>query len=207
MSEAHRLAPETEESIQSALEALTRSVQVARVTNDPLLPTLEALAATVRAQHRMFVDASLTIDAAIRDTQRPSELLTTADRKELLRSIGQGVRVAVGDALRLVKPATWITGAVVCFALLGVGFAGGCYWRQRSVDDVTLAMTEQQATFAVLQREAFRDGREAAEQWAAIVAYNHVRDMTSGCRAVVVNGRRRCDVALWLDPELQGKAK
>ena len=58
---ATRLAPETDASIQESLDALGRAVQIARITNDPLLHTLEALASTVTAQHRLFVDGTLTL--------------------------------------------------------------------------------------------------------------------------------------------------
>jgi len=68
---APALAPDTEARIQAALNALEQQISVARVTNDPLLHMLEALAATVHAQHRMFVDASLTIAAAIDEGRKP----------------------------------------------------------------------------------------------------------------------------------------
>ena len=90
---------------------------------------------------------------------------------------------------------------IVGFVLLAVGFAVGWLWQGRAVTDAQRAMAEQQDTMPALQREAFRDGQADATQWVGLVAYNHLRDVMANCRITVVNGRRRCETSVWIDPE------
>ena len=85
---ATRLAPETDASIRESLDALGRAVQIARITNDPLLHTLEALASTVRAQHRLFVDGTLTLRQVLSEAQP----LSAEERAALLREVSASAK-------------------------------------------------------------------------------------------------------------------
>jgi hypothetical protein len=89
--------------------------------------------------------------------------------------------------------------ASVGLALLAVGFAGGWFWQASRMEALHDTMTG-------LHREAFRDGKAAADQWLALEAYNHIGDVMK-CKVTIVDGRRRCDTSLWIDPAPLGKGQ
>ena len=80
-----------------------------------------------------------------------------------------------------------------------VGFAGGWFWQVSRMEAL-------QDTMTGLHREAFRDGKAAADQWLALEAYNHIADVMK-CKVTIVDGRRRCDTSLWIDPAPPGKGQ
>ena len=101
-------------------------------------------------------------------------------------------------AVTLTKGRMWALAASAAIALYAVslgGFGIGWIWQSSRI-------AELQDTMTGLHRQAFRDGKAAADQWLAVETYNHVADVTK-CRVTVVDGRRRCDTSIWLDPAPQ----
>ena len=181
---ATRLAPETDASIRESLDALGRAVQIARITNDPLLHTLEALASTVRAQHRLFVDGTLTLRQVLSEAQP----LSAEERAALLREVSASAKDGADAgthraANRIVrsfdrKTAKW-TGAWI-----GVAFVAGA------------AM----ATAVAFWGNVGRFSPDAA--WREIVRLNpDPRPALQQAEIRSMKGRRYRSVALWMDPE------
>jgi hypothetical protein len=120
------LAPEVGETVRDAQEKLRRAAQVANLTSDPLGPVIEAQAALLGAQHRMFVDGNLKLGAQIAEAKRP------VDEDAMRRAVAQGVADFGGDAVRHMSRRNVLIGAAILVASIVAG-AGGGYWFRGAV--------------------------------------------------------------------------
>ncbi len=207
-----REAPELGETIRAAQAQLERAILEGRLQDDPIRFPLSALSTMLGALHRLFVDGTLTLEATLKAARQPIDREAMA---QIEQTLAKGVissanewtaRLAAEQARAHVRRNVLVV-TLTGFVLLGVGFAGGWAWQARNVADVQRAMTEHQDTMPALQREASRDGQKSATQWVGIVAYNHLSDVTDNCKITVVNGRRRCETAIWIDPEPESVGK
>ena len=184
------LAPETGEEIRAALDALDQQVQIARITNDPLLHPLQALAATVRALNRLFVDGTLTLSQTIGEARRPltKEELATLERAATRGFANQAAAFVRAQNLRTAL----IAGGVLVGGIVLAG-GGGYWWGHRSAKAV-IAETETGL------QTAFQNGPEAAREWWSLMAWNDPRKALAECKLSVQAGRRACQVPLWIEP-------
>jgi hypothetical protein len=189
---------------EQLIDLVRREHRVALDPTDPVLAVAtitRAMTDEAKAEIRKMLDET---GAQAERLHRASEDIIALSKGRLLSPDGeqQAARIIAGAArqemasvARSIKFGTWLGSVALAMALLGVGFAGGYAWQESKV----AAFSD---TMSGLQTGAARDGPAAAAQWRALVAYNHVHDMLGkDCKVTVVNGRRKCETSVWIDPE------
>ena len=117
----HLIADEAGAAVRAAQDALNEQVRRGAVTNDPLRHYLEAMSVALGAMHKMFVDGTLTIAAAVEEA-KPQPV----DNDTLRAAVTLGIRTQAGGILRTLKLATYIAGATLLLSTFAAGY--GIHW-------------------------------------------------------------------------------
>jgi hypothetical protein len=121
------LAPELEATIEAAIAELDRSIMEAKLNDDPLRLPLSALAQFLRAQRRLYVDATLTLAEQIKESKRTfadDEINRVANR--LVQQVNMQIqRTAMQRTIGGI-----CVGALILFALC----AGSYFYGQRAYE-------------------------------------------------------------------------
>ena len=172
--------------IIAAQADLDGAVVKAGLTGDPIRYLLAASSAGLGA-FASGIQAirqplhSVTVERAIERLE--TAVVRGADRRaaELARSRNRRTLLTYGGGL------------LVAVAVAGsVGFAWG-----QALTNAAVYQTEQQLALA------FRDGPGAAATWATLMRSNDASLALAACSGAavkVIEGRRACNVPLWLDP-------
>ena len=115
--DALALAPELDGTIQEAIAELDRSIMEAKLTDDPLRLPLSALASFLRAQQRLYVDATLTVGQQIEAAKRP---IAEEDIRRITQAAASG---ASQHAMYLARAANWRTMVIAGLAVLASAFS------------------------------------------------------------------------------------
>ena len=178
--------------VQAAQADLQHGIDRAGLRDDPFRHPMQALSGVMG----LFPDLVGRLNGAVEQARQPIdpaaveravERLETAavrgaDRRaaELARSRNQRTLLAYGGGL---LAAVAVSGSV--------GFAWG-----QALTNAAVYQTEQQLALA------FRDGPSAAATWVTLMRSNDAGLMLATCTGVavkVIEGRRACNVPLWLD--------
>jgi hypothetical protein len=191
-------------AIRHAQAELERAVREGGLSRDPMRLPLGALAVTLGAIEKLFqatvaqfritsedLDHRLTV--AVEKANQPT------DPKAMERLRIAAARGASQEVLALVRAhnqrTTLVAGAVLAGSMLFAGIVGFCWGRWSAEADIH----ETELTLS----KAFKDGPEAASDWANLMSHNNLPAAMVSCtgsRVVVQDGRRACAIPLWLDP-------
>lgn len=206
-SPAPASADEVGAIVAKAVHDLERVIQVGGLKNDPLLPVIQAIYASITAQHALH-KAGTDHLAAVADglDQAVSNSLAMADQElankeaaiigRLAPQLAAATEKSIRDRLWTIKvrAVALIAGttAVVILGSFGAGYMTGN----------TSGYTEARRNATVIGASALRDGPAAAATWAALIDNNDVQPSLASCTKNVfqTNGRRACLMPVWLDP-------
>jgi hypothetical protein len=191
-------------AIRHAQAELERAVREGGLSRDPMRLPLGALAVTLGAIEKLFLatvaqfritseDLDHRLTVAVQKANQPTDL------KAMERLCIAAARGASQEVLALVRAhnrrTTLVAGVVLAGAMLFAGIAGFCWGRWSANSDIH----ETELTLS----KAFKDGPEAASDWANLMTNNDLLSAMATCtgsRVVVQDGRRACAMPLWLDP-------
>lgn len=212
--------PRSEErsDVQRLIAELRESARRAGVqADDPILPVIVALTHTIEflsgrmdETQRIAIEASKRIEGSIVKSRAAAEAeerriraSLAKDEAQTLRRIADGVVEAADTALaRRVRTfdrnSAW-TAAIVLLVVAGTAVAAGDWWgRER-------AYSTFGETGAALVKAAFQDGAEIAQKWKALIEWNDLAGALATCvtagRVHVDQGRRYCDLQLWIEAQ------
>ena len=179
--------------VQAAQADLQLGIDRAGLRDDPFRHPMQALSCVMG----LFPDLVGRLDGAIDHARQPIDSAAVERAVERLETAA--VRGADRRAAELARSRNRRTlliyggGLLSAVALSGsVGFAWG-----QALTNAAIYQTEQQLALA------FRDGPSAAATWATLMRSNDAGLALAGCKGSVVKvieGRRACNIPLWLDP-------
>jgi hypothetical protein len=186
--------------VTAAQQRMARAVLIGKLQGDPLADLVEALSQALGVQHeihragvRQQREASAHLEqqlrAAIEAARQPVDPAALV-RLEEAAAIGADRR-----AVKLARAHNWRTVLIAAAVLVGGVVAG-------AVSGVLMDRRFQLATEAGITTEAFSDGPAASAAWLNLMRSNDIISTLASCagKTVVVDGRRACGVAIWLDP-------
>jgi hypothetical protein len=186
-------APELEATIEAAIAELDRSVTEAKLHDDPLRLPLTALASFLRAQRRLYLDATVTLAAQIEAVQQP---IRAAD---IARLNAAAARHAAGEMPRavdrlVIQRFSWM-------ALVGVGIAVaggiGLYALGWSNGHGERVSEVQHVVEGLAAAAISHGGTGAAEQWLTLMRDNDITRSPRTC--FTQESRAACSIALWME--------
>jgi hypothetical protein len=190
-------------AIRHAQAELERAVREGGLSRDPMRLPLGALAVTLGAIEKLFVatvaqfritseDLDHRLTVAVQKANQPT------DPKAMERLRIAAARGASQEVLALVRAhnqrTTLVAGAVLAGSMLFAGIVGFCWGRWSAESNIH----ETELTLS----KAFKDGPEAASDWANLMTHNDLPAAMASCtgsHVVVQDGRRACAIPLWLD--------
>lgn len=198
------------ERMQAEME---RGIQLGGFRNDPTLPLIKALSASLGLQWRLhdqavgyFRDASDRLDRQLTDTIAQGEQALETRRMAIAESLVPELTKLMATTVRTWnRSVTFRTalsfGAVAVALALGVGLAGyGAGWQAGHISAL--------ATSGALAGAIHRAGPDAETALVGMVRANDVAEAWAKCQktaAVGKDGRRVCAMPMWADPEGQPK--
>ena len=179
--------------VQAAQADLQHGIDRAGLRDDPFRHPLQALSGVMG----LFPDLVGQLTRAIEQARQPMEpaaVERTVERLEKAAVRGADQRAA--DLARAHNRRTLLTysGAFAISILIAAG--GGFLWGQATAN-AAVHQTEQRLAVA------FRDGPNTAATWANLMRSNDAGLALAGCTGLavkIIEGRRACNVPLWLDP-------
>ena len=202
-------ADELDAAVETARSEIARSIQLSGLKNDPLVHLMQAVAASLEAQHRLHrASAAHLRDVSGRLDQQVAEAATTTESvlmgrqaavvAQLAPQLAKTTDHAIRAKLWTIKLRTLLlTGwAVVVLGLVSIGTGYGLGYA--TGQDAGLRTQE------TIVRAARSDGPEAAAIWARLMNDNDPRPAMAVCENSIVrqNGQRACSLPVWLDPPL-----
>jgi hypothetical protein len=191
--------------------AMERAVQLGGLKNDPTLPLIKALSASLGLQWRLheqavgyFRSASERLDRQLVDTIAQGEQALETRRISIVESLApELVKLTTKHARtwsRAVTLRTALTFGGFAVALaLGVGLAGyGAGWQAGHGSAL--------GTAGALAGAIHQAGPDAESALAGMVRANNVAEAWEKCLNTATadkNGRRVCVMPMWADPEGQ----
>jgi hypothetical protein len=113
---------EVDQAVRGAQDKLLALARVAQVTGDPAGPMLEALAAQIDAEHRLFEDLKRTLA----EVKHPSAVFNDKQVDDIGRRL---LGACQAWSAGLVKSSVWRSWAALAAIMLAVGGAGvGAGW-------------------------------------------------------------------------------
>ena len=191
-------------AIRHAQAELERAVREGGLSRDPMRLPLGALAVTLGAIEKLFLATvgqfrTTSEDLDHRLTVAVQRAIQPTDPGAMERLRIAAARGASQEVLALVRAHNRRTalaaGVVLTGSILFAGIVGFCWGRWSAESDIH----ETELTLS----KAFRDGPEAASDWANLMTHNDLPTAMASCagsRVVVQDGRRACAIPLWLDP-------
>jgi hypothetical protein len=198
------------ERMQAEME---RGIQLGGFRNDPTLPLIKALSASLGLQWRLhdqavgyFRDASDRLDRQLVDTVAQGEQALEARRMAIAESLAPELTKLITKTVRTwsrsvtLRTALNFGGVAVALAF-GVGLAGyGAGWQ--AGHSSSLAVT------GALAGAINQAGPDAETALVSMVRANDVAEAWAKCQKTAVTaqgGRRVCAMPMWADPEGQPK--
>jgi len=192
---------------------MERSIQLAGLRNDPTAPIIRTLTASLGLQWRLhnqavryFRDASDRLDQQLADTIRQGDAALQARRLGIVEGLMPELTRLIAAAVRTWNRSITVTTALTFggFAValaFGVGLAGyGAGWQAGH----SAAQTATGALVDAIHQAA--PGAETA--MVDMVRANNVAEAWAKCQntaATDKDGRRVCEMAMWVDPQGQPK--
>lgn len=219
MNEARAASDLAEDSVELGRDIermqaeMDRAIQLGGFRNDPTLPLVKALSASLGLHWRLhhqavgyFRDASDRLDRQLADTIAQGELALAARRMAIAESLAPELARLMTATVRTwarsvtLKIALTFGGIAVALAL-GVGFAGyGAGWQAGRVSAI--------AATGVLAGAIHQGGPNAETALVGMVRANNVAEAWANCQKTATvgkDGRRVCAMPMWADPEGQPK--
>ncbi len=200
-------ADEAGEAVRHAQAELERAVREGGLSKDPMRLPLGALAVTLGAQHQFHLanvrqlravasDIEQQMSTALEAARRPADP-AVVDRLEKAAARGADRRSA--ELARAHNLRTLLTyGGAFAAAVLAAAIGGAVWGSSNQV--ATVRSTEAGVS------AAFRDGPAAAASWLNLMKSNDPAQALAACVGAnirVIEGRRACNVPIWLDPPTQ----
>jgi len=198
------------ERMQAEME---RGIQLGGFRNDPTLPLIKALSASLGLQWRLhdqavgyFHDASDRLDRQLADTIAQGEQTLETKRMAIAESLAPELTKLMTKSVRTwnrsvtIKTALNFGGVAVALAL-GVGLAG--YGAGFEAGHISALATTGALAGAIHQAEP-----DAETALVAMVRANNIAEAWAKCQKTAVTdkgGRRVCAMPMWADPESQPK--
>jgi hypothetical protein len=196
------------ERMQAEME---RGIQIGGLKNDPTLPLIKALSASLGLQWRLhdqvvsyFRDASERLDRQLADTIAQGEQALETRRISIVENMAPELARLMAESVRTwnrfvtLRTALIFGGFAVALAL-GVGMAGyGAGWKAGH----TAALTASGALAGAI----YQAGPDAENALVSMVRANNVAEAWAKCQNTATddkNGRRVCSMPMWADPEGQ----
>jgi hypothetical protein len=196
------------EQMQAGME---RGIQLGGLKNDPTLPLIKALSASLGLQWRLhdqavsyFRSASDRLDRQLVDTIAQGEQALETRRIAIVERLAPELAKLTTKNLRTwnrsvtLKTALTFGGFAVALAL-GVGLAGyGAGWQAGHVSALSAS--------GALAGAIHRAGPDAETALVGMVRANNVAEAWAKCQQTAVadkNGRHVCSMPMWADPESQ----
>lgn len=179
-----------ERQVREAQAEMARGVERAGLLRDPYRHLMAAQSATLD----VFPAVVRNLRAAVERARQP---IDPASVENLARAAASG---AERNAAKLARTHALRTVLVAAGAMAGavlVAGVGGYAWGYRS------ASNQLRAVEAGVQQAALQRGPRAALAWLDLMNANDPTQALAGCsgNAVkMIEGRRACQVPLWLDP-------
>jgi hypothetical protein len=190
---------------------MARCIQLGGLKNDPTLPLIEVLSASLGLQWRLhdqavsyFHSASEWLDRQLVDTIAQGELALEARQIGIVESLAPALVTLTTENARTWRRAVTLKTALSFggFALalaLGVGMAGyGAGWK----DGHSSALSASGALSGAINQA----GPDAENALVRMVRANNVAEAWAKCQktaAVDKDGRRVCSMPMWADLERQ----
>jgi hypothetical protein len=201
------LPDELDAAVETARTEIARAIQVSGLKNDPLVHLMQAVSASLEAQHRLHRASTGHLrEVSGRLDQQVAEATTTAESAmaarqaavvaqlapQLAKTTEQAVRVKLWTIKLRTLLLAGSAAAILGLTSLGTGYRLG-YATGR---DAGLRTQE------TIVRAARSDGPAAAAIWARLMNDNDPRPAMVACEKSVVrqNGQRACSLPVWLDP-------
>ena len=198
------------ERMQAEME---RGIQLGGLKNDPTLPLIKALSASLGLQWRLhdqavgyFRDASDRLDRQLADTIAQGKQALETKRMAIAESLAPELTKLMTKSVRTwnrsvtIRTALNFGGVAVALAL-GVGLAGyGAGWQAGHSSSL--------ATTGALAGAIHQAGPDAETALVGMVRANDVAEAWAKCQKTAVTdkgGRRVCAMPMWADPEGQPK--
>lgn len=214
MSEAPDLAQSSADlgqDIGRMQAAMERAVQLGGLKNDPTLPLIKALSASLGLQWRLheqavgyFRSASERLDRQLADTIAQGEQALETRRIGIVESLAPELAKLTTKTARswsravTLRTALTFGGFAVALAL-GVGFAGyGAGWQARNSSALSAA--------GALAGAIHQAGPDAEAALVDMVRANNVAEAWAKCLNTATadkGGRRVCSMPMWAEPEGQ----
>jgi len=179
--------------VLEAQVSLAQGVERAGLGRDPYRFMMGALAQALGVLPAFIGKLDGALDQA-RQPVDPAAIERAVERLE--KAAVRGVNQRAAELARAHNRRTLLTyGGAFAFGVLvaaGVGFAWG-----KALANAAVYQTEQQLALA------FRGGPGAAAAWANLMRSNDAGLALAGCSGSavkIIDGRRACNVPLWLDP-------
>jgi hypothetical protein len=198
------------ERMQAEME---RGIQLGGFRNDPTLPLIKALSASLGLQWRLhdqavgyFHDASDRLDRQLADTIAQGEQTLETKRMAIAESLAPELTKLMTKSVRTwnrsvtIRTALNFGGVAVALAL-GVGLAG--YGAGFEAGHISALATTGALAGAIHQAEP-----DAETALVAMVRANNIAEAWAKCQKTAVTdkgGRRVCAMPMWADPESQPK--
>jgi len=199
------------ERMQAEME---RGIQLGGLKNDPTLPLIKALSASLGLQWRLhdqavgyFRDASDRLDRQLADTIAQGKQALETKRMAIAESLAPELTKLMTKSVRTwnrsvtIRTALNFGGVAVALAL-GVGLAGyGAGWQAGHSSSL--------ATTGALAGAINQAGPDAETALVGMVRANDVAEAWAKCQKTAVTdkgGRRVCAMPMWADPEGQPKS-
>jgi hypothetical protein len=198
------------ERMQAEME---RGIQLGGFRNDPTLPLIKALSASLGLQWRLhdqavgyFRDASDRLDRQLADTIAQGERALETKRMAIAENLAPELTKLMTKSVRTwnrsvtLRTALNFGGIAVALAL-GVGLAGyGAGWQAGHISAL--------AASSALAGAIHQAGPDAETALVSMVRANDVAEAWAKCQKTAVTdkgGRRVCAMPMWADPEGQPK--
>ena len=190
---------------------MLRGIQLAGLKNDPTLPLVRALSASLGLQWRLhdqavgyFRSASERLDRQLADTIAQGEQALETRRIGMVERLAPELARLTTESVRTqnravtLKTALTFGGFAVALAL-GVGLAGyGAGWKA--------GQTSTLGASGALAGAIHQAGSDSETALVGMVRANNVAEAWARCQKAAVadkNGRRVCSMPMWADPEGQ----
>jgi hypothetical protein len=208
-----RSSAELGDEIERMQAEMERGVQLGGFRNDPTLPLIRALSASLGLQWRLhdqavgyFRDASDRLDRQLADTITQGQQALETKRMAIAEGLAPELTKLMTKTVRTwawsvtLRTALSFGGVAVALAL-GVGLAG--YGAGFEAGRISALATTGALAGAIHQAEP-----DAETALVAMVRANNVAEAWAKCQKTAVadkGGRRVCAMPMWADPESQPK--
>jgi hypothetical protein len=178
---------------QEAQADLLHSIDRAGLRSDPFRHALQGLSDVVGLLPNFVAEIGAAIDRARQPVD--SDAFEQAV-KRLEKAAARGADLRSAALVRAHGRRTMLTYSLTFLIGVAAAAGGGYLWGQRTAN-AAIQQTEQHLALA------FQNGPPAAATWANLMRSNDADLALAGCTGSalkVMDGRRACNVPLWLDP-------